>query len=333
MSILYSVGADRLGGRLSSMLNTLRIAADYKMVPTVLWPRRHHTYSDLDQPELIFADDWIKELFLPRRFATIGMLVGPDGPPRQLTDDINKIDKDAFMADLASNAPLSVRTVQMLVLPWEDRETVRKSYAKAMQSVQFSSQCQDILLMLDTLLTGHAVTGVHLRRGDIIRDVAISERYWQGRFIPDEFYHAALDQLVRKGQAACLFTDDDAIKQAFCARHPALETIDAHLPVTSGPIFDLAELYALSRCDTILAPTRSAFSQAASDINLRPITRIMQMLSQDEIAACAKGLYARLQQGPSAFVTHGDFRQSQLFWDRDRHMTVLHDAVNLSENQ
>jgi len=325
MSILYSTGADRFGGRFSSLLNTFRIAEDYRTTPVVLWNRDHHLYADMNAPELLFSDDFIKAWFLPESLKKLGYLMGPNGLPEQMTQVHKTHDEAAFRAAIKAKTPFLVTTTGRLDLPWEDPKVTAESYAKMFSRVVFSDQCKAIFAKLDPLFAEtHEVVGIHLRRGDIIRDDAVSARYWQGRYIPDEYFATAMQMLNEQGKRLMLFTDDRVVKAAYREAFPDLLVVDDYVPAGSvpDPLYDVAEFYAMMSCAEIVTPTRSAFSQTAAEVGQKPIRRVLDLLDDEQVTACTEALRAR-RAAKEGFFSEGELTQVDFFLERDPRITAL----------
>lgn len=326
MSIAYCTGADRFGGRFSSLLNTFRLAQDYRMIPAVLWNRDHHLYADMNAPELLFSDDFIKAWFLPESFRTLGYLMGPQGLPEQMTQVHKSHDEATFRAAVKDKTPFLVTTTGRLDLPWEDANQNASTYASMFDRVEFSDQCRAIFAKIDTLFSQKGnIVGVHLRRGDIIRDDTISSRYWQGRYIPDEFFVTAMQMLSDQGKRLILFTDDQIVKAAYRDSFADLMVVDDVVAATDvpAPIYDVAEFYAMMSCAQIVAPTRSAFSQTAAEVGQRPILRVLDLLDDDQVAGCTDRLRQRRKNDLDSFFSAGELSQVDFFLERDPRIVAV----------
>lgn len=326
MSILFCTGADRFGGRLSSILNTFRIAQDYKMTPAILWNRDHHLYPDMNQPELLFSDEFIRKWFLPSSFKTMGSLQFGGDRPVQMTQVARSHDESSFRSAVAKHDPFLLATMGCLTLPWEHEEEVVEKFAKAFEKVEFSQSCRNAFEAIDKHFGSIGdVTGIHLRRGDIIRDEKVYSRYWHGRYIPDEFFVELVERYTRQGQNIMLFSDDVVVKDAYRQDFPNLLDVGDIVDSSklAGPIFDIAEFYALQRCRQIIAPMQSAFSQTASQIGNVPILRVFDLLSTEDIEECTSALFQRRRDHPDSFFSEGERAQVDLFFQNDHRARTL----------
>lgn len=222
--------------------------------------------------------------------------------------------KVAFAKRVADGEVLGFTTREgAVVLPFEDLNTARAGFAATFQSLDFSTAYRATMDHIDTTLSGNLdFVGVHIRRGDVIRNANTSEGYWHGQFVPDAIYFAALDALVGPSVQFVFFCDDPEVLASYQSRYTDALTAPQITGADGQPALhvDLAEMYLMSRCARILCPRSSAFSTTAADLSGVVCEPVEDLLSPNQMSVAMTTLAQDIKLGVSAFHSVGDFKQS-----------------------
>jgi hypothetical protein len=334
-SIVYAARPDRLGGRLSAIVNAKRLADKFDLDLKVLWSKPKNAYPELMHPEAIFSQDFIDAHFLPVE-TTLGELkFTPMAKPaalqsrpafvtRAAPDSASKFvplvrraklgTMDGFEAriKLAENFGFTTRE-GAVALPFEDEKSAQLGFSETFSRLDFSDAFQVTMGRIDEKLAdGQTYVGVHIRRGDVIRNQNTSEGFWYGQYVPDLVYFTALDEFTNSNARLIFFCDDNAVLDTFMERYPDAVSGTGFCAIDDQPALhvDLAEMYLLSRCARVLCPRSSAFSLVAADLSAAPHEPIEDLLSHNQMNQAIDGLVDQLNRGVEAFHSVGDFKQS-----------------------
>lgn len=298
---------DRLGGRLISLLNTMRIAEDHGLPFRVRWHENDDIAQVFNDPELFFESGFVADHF------------------------ISADDWAAQRADAARLRELDDRTPDELrgyvdgggivlidgsfghdILMGEDIETVRQSAADLWARFPLAPEIRETAEAIRARVGADAL-GYHVRRGDLISSHRVMNRPWPQKYVFDEIYFRHLDRVVAEGRKPILFSDDHDTIARYRARYPGLvPATELYDPssFTEGQR-DLLELIALSCCSEIVAPALSGYSSTAATLGGIRHSDVMQILSPEEIEAAHEDMAARLVGAtPSGTVETGHVSQS-----------------------
>ncbi|MGJ8621924.1 MAG: tetratricopeptide repeat protein [Yoonia sp.] len=290
---------DRLGARLITMLNSIRLAQDYGTDFKVNWFPKGADAPELDQPDQLFDRTWMTDTFLEAAaFEKLSDRAKPvwafqnDKTPRKLKAHLDQ-----------GRAVLIEEGFGILVFPWEDEAQVQARYGNLLAQIRLQTTVATQMARIDTALSGKSVTAYHIRRGDILDTVPWKHATWTGKIEPDEYYATHI-AAAPTDACALVFSDQPKTVTRLKAQFPALQTMaDIVLPTgLSLAQRDLLELYAMSRADQIIAPRVSAFSIAAARLGGKERLTFAEALSDDQRTEADAHLLARLKQGAGAFL-------------------------------
>lgn len=305
---VFAVRPDRLGGRLSAIVNAKRMADMFDLDLQIFWSKPKNAYPELVTPEAIFSPAFIRDHFLPADT--------PQGSLKfnAIPKKSRPMTRDAFDAQIANGGDFGFTTREGAVpLPFEDVATARDAFAQAFQSLDFAPAFRTTMDQIDGALGGDVqYIGVHIRRGDVIRNPNTSEGFWHGQFVPDAIYFAALDDLYKSDVRFVFFCDDEAVLGTYLARY---ETAVGAAQMTGADgqpdlHIDLAEMYLMSRCARILCPQNSAYSTVAADLSAVIREPVEDLLTPAQMRIAINKLARDIKIGVEAFHSEGDYKQS-----------------------
>lgn len=289
---------DRLGARLLTLLNAMRIAQDYGTAYRVNWFPKGADAPELATPEDLFKPEWIAASFI-------------DGA------GFEKAERDAKQAWEFQNDPTPAKLERHLksghaliveegfsvfTFAWENAAEVQSRYRDFIHQIGFTDALCDQMSRIDRALAGNGSTAYHVRRGDILTDTPWKHATWTGKIEPDEYYTAHMEGAA--DTPAIVFSDQPETVAKFKARFPDLLTMTDITDVSglTRARRDFLEMYAMSRAQQVIAPNVSAFSIAAARLaGSERLTFAKVLTPQAREKADAK-LLARLKEGPDAFL-------------------------------
>jgi hypothetical protein len=305
---------DRLGARLMTMLNAIRIAQDYDIPYYFVWKTDGRTSEELMNPTQIFDAGYFADHEVP-------IDVYRDAVPMGV--DLQLLPADTTADDLRAKAAdgnvLMCTGSNLMVLPWETAADVAPRYAAAIHTLRFSPQVLAAMKAVDAVLADRG-TAFHIRRGDIIYDPITSNQLWSNKYIPREFYEVLAERLIADPAARVLVFSDEPEE---ITRLKALNTNNADPQILGAADVipdtltiaqrDFIELYAMSRCGMIYGPPSSGFSMTAALMGDSEIKDVRDALDAAEQDGALDRLVARLQKSPDRFLSDGDIGQSLPF--------------------
>lgn len=303
---LIAFRADRLGARLVSLLNAMRLASDHGADFACAWADTSGVGHVFNDPTELFEPVFVARHFLD---ADAWRAHRPDCRP--LTAQLQQSPSGVVEA-LAAGQDLIVGNAFGIVrLTGENRQDVERRFRAQFDRIPFAPAVRSAMAALAGAVRG--LTACHIRRGDLTGDLKAMNKPWPHKVVPDEFYEAHIHRTLENGTGGVvLFTDDAPSIDHYKGRFPALRTL-ADLTDT-GTLTeaqrDLIELYAMSRCATIVAPGRSAFSSTAADLSGARRVDAARCLSATQHEAALRALYERLRDRPESFPGPGEIAQS-----------------------
>ena len=300
---------DRLGARLMTMMNAIRIAQDYDIPYYFVWKTDGRTSEELLQPTQIFDADYFAAHEAPIDVYRAAAPTGTDLlllPAKSTEDDLRaKVAQDAALICTGSN---------LMVLPWEEAADVAPRYAAAIHALQFSPEVTQAMKAVDAALADSGIA-FHIRRGDIIYDPITSNQLWSNKYIPREFYETLAQQIIADPDKRILvFSDEPAeiirLKELGAQVLGAADVIPDTLTIAQR---DFIELYAMSRCGVIYGPPGSGFSMTAALMGNSEVKDVRSALDEDRNHAALDLLVSRLETQPAYFLSDGDIGQSLPF--------------------
>jgi len=302
---IVSFRNDRMGARLMTLMNTIRISQDYDIPYSFVWKTDGRTSAELLHPTEIFDASYFEEHEVTidhyREVAPVGTDLGLL-PTDSTPDDLrSKIDAGTSLICTGSD---------LMVLPWETAEDVAPRYAAAIHTLKFSPEVNAAIASVNDVLSDGG-TAFHIRRGDIIYDPVTSNNLWSNKYVPREFYEVLAKRLVETSSARILvFSDEPAEIERLKELSPqilgASDVVPKDLTLAQR---DFIELYAMSRCDAIHGPAGSGFSMTAALMGNIKVADVRDALSKDEHDAALDLLVSRLVSEPERFLSDGDIGQ------------------------
>ena len=301
-----------MGGRLSAMLNGIRVARDYDLPFFVGWTTHGRTSEELKAPDEIFDPDFVRDKFFD-------VEVMADIWPHLV--DLNALqppyDEADFRQQLARGRTfLSEVAYGRIVLPWEDRDDIEKRLPGCVADIPFSPVVRRAMEMIEQRLEGRNLSAYHIRRGDIISSPITSQKLWPNKYIPRVFYETHLKRSLERADAACIVFSDTAAEtdslKSLDPRVMSFEDVLGDMELSIGQR-DFLELFAMSRCRQIFGPPSSAFSQAAATIGGGTVKEVELALSPTDRVAALELLTERIETKPQIFLGDGDLGQNLPF--------------------
>lgn len=289
---------DRMGARLLMMLTCIRLAEDFGTSYKVNWFPQGSDAPELDQPQELFAQDWMDARFLSgKQFDRLTEKALPiwtfknDKTPDRLIAHLN-----------AGRSVLVEEGFEVLAFPWEDIEAIRPRYRDFIHQIGFTDEIRAIMVRADEKLSGKGVSAYHIRRGDILNGLPWKHTTWPAKIEPEELYEAHLEKTA--GQTAIMFSDQPELIARFQTRYPKLLRMSdiADVSGMTRAQRDFLELYTMSRAENVVAPYISAFSMAAARISGRQRLVFKDVLTDGEISLANHRVVDRVSRGPAAFL-------------------------------
>jgi len=306
---ILSFRNDRMGARLMTLMNTIRIAQDYDIPYFFAWRTDGRTSEELQNPTQIFDESYFNAHYVP---------IDDYRAAARDAGDLLLLPDDSTLEDLrnrlATGTPMLCQGSNLVVLPWEDAADVAPRYAAAITALQFNPDVTAAMQSVDTVLA-QSGTAFHIRRGDIIYDPITSNQQWSNKYIPREFYEILAKRLILDPNARILVFSDEPeeivrLKKLGPQILGAADVIPDTLTVAQR---DFIELYAMSRCSAIYGPPGSGFSMTAGLMGNRTVEDVRSVLTDQEQHAALDLLVARLKDQPDLFLSDGDIGQSLPF--------------------
>lgn len=299
---------DRLGGRLISLLNMMRIARDHDLPFRVRWHETADIAHVFNDPGLFFEAGFVAEHFITAqdwaemrpRAVRLRDLGPPD--PQGLREVIDRggivLIDGSFGHDL---------------LGGEDAEAVRKSASALWTDFPLAPAIRAEADAIRARVADGAM-GYHVRRGDLISSHRVINRAWPQKYVFDEIYFRNLDRDIAQGHTPILFTDDPDTDARYRDRFPQLiPAADLYdpAPFEEGQR-DLLELIAMSCCSRVVAPAQSGFSSTAATLGGVRHIDVLGNLSPEEVEAAHEALVTRVAKArpDDSLATTGHLSQS-----------------------
>lgn len=294
---------DRLGARLISIVNTLRIAEDHGLPFRICWPIASGTGAELNAPEELFDAGFVARHFEDyvalgeRRRTAVPLARTGDRP-----GDLARV--------LGSGRDVAVEMIfGIAALPGEDPATVTRRCGEVFRALPFAPALRPLMAGLGAGLAG--ATACHIRRGDTIRVPRAMNKAWPTKYVPEEFFRPHIAAALGAGRPVLLFSDDAGLVARLQGEFPGLKAAADVVPAEglSPAQRDLLELYAMSLCERIVAPEGSAFSSTAATLGGRSLSDVKATLPAAARKAAHEALFERLRARPDSFDGPGDIGQ------------------------
>lgn len=304
---------DRMGARIISMLNAIRIARDYDIPWFCGWTTGGRTHEECRDPTYIFSEDFVARKFFDgdllhkvyNDLIDVSTVEGSNATRGQFLKPLKK--GESYLAGAAMG---------ITVLPWEDAAKVRAALPQCMDEFEYSPPVQAMIGEIKEMFAGSSLTAFHIRRGDIIYNQVTSNKLWPNKYIPREFYEVLLERLLEDPtQRILVFSDTpqevERLKEK-SDRVMGISDLFGERDFTSGAR-DFLELYAMSLCKQIYGPPSSAYSQTAMTIGGCRLQAVQDALTKEEHDIAMERMSQRLEQKSDLFINMGDVGQSLHF--------------------
>ncbi|MDG1431672.1 MAG: hypothetical protein P8Q23_08895 [Paracoccaceae bacterium] len=298
---IFAYRRDRLGGRLRSMVNAMRLADWSGADLTVLWPVGHYA-QELANPDEFFDSDYVTDYI---ELDEDHIRSAYEGTPH--IGDFETL--EALRVYLHSGEDVVIENSKAaLVLPGESDEEGNLAFIETAKRITPAPEVREALARFDAMVDGRTATALHVRRGDIIQAGRWSRTYWPTKYVPDEYYDVMIEADTEA--AFLLFSDTPQSLERFELVHGIRSAISVmNLEKLTDSQRDFAELLAISRCDKVIAASDSAFSTAATLLGGTTKQSLPEDMSKPMRVEAEQRLINRVETGPQAFLNVYDYGQ------------------------
>ncbi len=289
---------DRLGGRVTALANTMRVAAALDVPFRIHWHAADDHGRTFNDPADFFAPDFLARHLIDRdAFRALQSRV-------TRLEQLTPGDPADIRARLAAGDTLLIdRSLGLTLLPGEDGPTVRASLAAIWRDFPFAPALLPRMQAIRARI-GDRATACHIRRGDILTVPRTMNKPWPNKYIIDEIFESHIARAIAAGDRPILFSDDPATLRRFESRFPDLVAADRIVDATDigEGQRDLLELYAMSLCARIVAPPASAFSGTAATLGGGDLIDVTADLPEPDLSRAWDTALARLDADMPAAV-------------------------------
>ncbi len=302
---------DRLGARINVILNAIRVAGDYDAAFAVVWPSHDNVSPELQNPQELFSAEFMADHFLDD--VNITEL---QHTTVQLSDLTAADTAETLRARLVKGQGfMAYDALNLVCLPWEDRASIAARLPAMMDRLGLQPKVRAAMAQIDAALADATLCAYHLRRGDIIQmDSRASQTLWPSKYVPRVFYEQHIRQRLAGDPRVkiVVFSDEPREIAAFCRMDPRIVGFDDLVGQMELSVIqrDFLEIYAMSRCSTVTAPSASAFSRVAVTIGNGTLQPLLNDLSDEARTAALKDLSERLEKTPEVFAGPADLGQN-----------------------
>lgn len=302
---LIAFRADRMGGRLIAILNTMRFARSFDLPFVVHW----RDSDGLGDGTELFSEDFVRDHFI-------------DKPTYQdmkanataITTVIQSPSEQAFRENLDNGMHILLDPpFDVLKMPFENEEDVNRTFRSVVDDLPLNPVLAEHLNALRTKLRDDRRTvAYHIRRGDLTSDLRAMNRAWPNKFVPDEFFEAHIRANLDGDTArTVLFSDNKSVLERYTGMFPDLLTFSkvADTSALTEVQRDALELFAISLSDLIVAPPSSAFSSTAKTIGGGEFRDVESEITVEERLQALDLLVVRLKDQPELFANEGEIGQ------------------------
>lgn len=301
---LIAYRADRLGARLVSLMNAMRIAGEVGADFRCAWTRTTGVGEVFNDPAELFEPDFIARHFLaPADWRS--------ARPHAVTLRTGGAHSTgSIRATLSEGTDMIVgNAFGVIRLAGESDADVLSRFREQFHRIPFAAPVARSMATASAALQGH--TAYHIRRGDLTGDLKAMNKAWPHKMVPNEFYEAHMRERLDAACGVVLFSDDSATIRHFQHAFPALKVTGDVIDVSglTEAQRDLVELYAMGCCATIIAPERSAFSSTAADLFGAARQPIARALGDRLLNRAHEALLERVEKDPGSFPGDGEIGQ------------------------
>lgn len=292
---------DQLGARLLMMLNSMRLADDYKTDFRINWFPRGAAAPKLDTPHDLFDPTFIDRHFIANDdFEELSAITKPIDSFRRDPDP------GRLNAHLAGGGHVLLdEGFEIERLPFEQGEDHQDRFRAFIARIGFNDTVKAHMSAIENAMAAlpGPVFAFHIRRGDILNEAPWKHKEWPSKIEPDELYSAYLTK--NPGAAALVFSDQAESIAGLMAAHPQLRSMADLVDLSHcKPVQrDFLELYTMSLASQIIAPPVSAFSRAAARLSGQERKCFHDVMDIPERDVAYDSTIARFHKGVSAFIT------------------------------
>lgn len=302
---LIAFRADRMGGRLIALLNTMRFARSFDLPFVVHW---RDSDGLGDGTELFDAD------FVARHFIDKKTYQAMKSDATAIGTVLHSTSVEQFLDHLQGGMHVLLDPpFDVLRLPFEDEAEVSRTFRQVVEDVPLNPVlAQHLDLLRRQLRDGRRTVAYHIRRGDLTSDMRAMNRAWRNKFVPDEFFEAHMRaNMEGDGARTILFSDNASVLDRYTRMFPDLLTFArvADSSALTEVQRDALELFAMSMADLIVAPPSSAFSSTARTIGGNEFRDVESQLTPEVRHQALDVLAARLRDEPQLFANKGEIGQ------------------------
>lgn len=302
---LIAFRADRMGGRLIALLNTMRFARSFELPFVVHWR---------DSDGLGDGTDLFDEGFVARHFIDKPTYQQMKGRATSVGAVLHSTTARQFLDHLRDGRHVLLDPpFDVLKMPFEDEAEVHRTFRQVVEDLPLNPVlAQHLDVLRNRLRDGRRTVAYHIRRGDLTSDMRAMNRAWPNKFVPDEFFEAHIRaKLEGDGARTILFSDNHCVLDRYTTMFPDLLTFDqvADTSALSMVQRDALELFAMSLSDLIVAPPSSAFSSTAKTIGGGEFRDVESDLTPEARHQALDVLAGRLREQPDLFANEGEIGQ------------------------
>jgi tetratricopeptide (TPR) repeat protein len=292
---------DQLGARLLMMLNSIRLAEDYRSDFRINWFPRGAMAPKLDTPSDLFDEG-----FIARHFIDNDSFEALDSITKPLWSFLKDRTPDRLEAHLAGGGHVLLdEGFEIVEFPWEDAGDLRTRFRGFITRIGFNPVVARHIEEIEAAMAGLGgrTIAYHIRRGDILNEDPWKHKEWPAKIEPDELYSAYLEKNADAG--ALVFSDQAESIARFTSANPKVKSIADLVDLGDcTPVQrDFLELFAMSRAAEIVAPPISAFSRAAARLSGQERKCFHEVMTLPERDAAYDRVLARFRQGVDRFIT------------------------------
>ena len=301
---------DRMGARIISILNAIRIARDYDLPWFCGWTTGGRTHEECRDPTFIFDEGFVAEHFFDQDVLSA---IYDDLIDLSTVQTVGDKGRKSFLAKAAKGRSyLSGNAMGIITLPWEDEAEVARALPLCLDAFRYAPPVAGMIAEIDALFADKTLTAFHIRRGDIIHDPITSNKLWPNKYIPREFYEIKLERVLEDPTAQVLIFSDTPeevtrLKQT-SDRVMGVTDLFGTRDLTTGAR-DYLELFAMSRCKQIFGPPSSAYSQTAMTIGGCQLQDVQTSLTASDQSRAMDLMTERLEAKSDLFLNMGDVGQ------------------------
>ena len=292
--------ADRLGARLISLVNALRLARKFDVRCQMHWMQTSGVGSEFNNLNDLFSKDFADSIQMPKK--EFQALRGDAIKGARLGNYTSQ----QVLEFLSEGKNISVEMAfGLLCLADEEPTEVAKDCREIFLNLPFAEEIAPLCKKLSSLLND--AVAYHMRRGDLISNIKAKNKNWQHKVVPEAYYHAHMASELAQECDIILFSDEaDTIadtKKVF----PTLKTIGDFVNTAglSQGALDMLELYAMASCSKVIAPEASAFSNTAADLGGVRKIDVKADMPDTLRDNCSENLYLQLRDNPEKIGNDG----------------------------